>query len=134
MVESLRKELMDYVLRQDNCISGHLATIIDYIRDKTPFSFLFDQAKNLPQSTNGTKMNKVYIERLVSELSDEEVQVVRNYLDVACKYLGKQTDFSEVDKTLDFIVDLNPKTPKLSPPGQEFYSGRRPLIELYRGL
>jgi hypothetical protein len=135
MIEiSHQEELTEYILNQDSRIYVHLNMVINYIREKTAFSCILNQVRDLPQSTNGTHPARKDVKHAVSELNEDEAKILQEYLQVVSAYLKGQNAFSAVDRAINAVVDLNPKTPKLSPPGQEFYSGRRPLIELYQGL
>lgn len=116
-IEQERRTLVDYVTSQGDGLAEHLGKVVDYLHHDLTYLRMLEHAKNL---INPTKESSDYdIKSAVSELTEKELGIVKNYLLKVTAYISNDVEFEAVKKAARELSYSKPMPDTIyAPPGE----------------
>lgn len=107
-----RRSLADYVkfcaIKYSEGVAEHIDYVVRFLHDDiTLFKDMINHAKSL-QGTNSIPSKQYDVEKLVEELTEKEIPVVKDYMFALGAYLSGGTSFKQVDEAANRLLNLIP--------------------------
>ncbi len=123
-LEAKRRELADYVSSQGTGFAENLDYVVEFLRENPGgYMKILKHAEKLKisqeQDYDGNALD------ITSRLSEEELSVVKEYMEVLAQYAKGKADFHSVKINARKLIRLRPLPDTIyAPPDSEFYKNK----------